>query len=386
MKYRLFLSISILLFSCALLSPSESDSRENKGTDTPKDHPNTTFSSITKTPSTVETEQINTTARPTTKTKTEIPRNPITVSNIFDSLDAGMYIAYQLGQSVYLMDTEGEEMGLWMEIQDGEAHSLSPNGEMMVVFRYGMGLESELDVYNFVTEEYYTLEIPECSIGILSDSIWSSDGRNIAISGCYGGIGIIDIRTGEKITTIESPVVFSEDRGDHTYDPNYPGLPFWSPNGLWIVYFVYYVDSWDGPGGAIMEYPHGPFITNTACFSEGLSCKEMTVNLNIKEKQNLLSIHDSVLAWTPESRLAVLPVSDGPVIYMYDVVTQRIVESIVLPYEMGMSVQSMKYSPDGKWIFLATSPMAEFLYSMETKETKLIGYMEIRSYFWVEKK
>jgi Tol biopolymer transport system component len=356
----------------------------------------------------IENEQItesiissNVILLPTTNTKTILQKSTtptatlkiaksselITFSEprIYPKLDSGIYIAYQNSQAVYLLDANGEKIGKWFELSNGIVNSISPNGELLEIIIYSGG-GYNIVIYNMSINEFITIVVSGDQRWGYSNSVWSPDSQMMAITGCDEGIIIVDINKNEVINRITSPVKeIPYYRGEDRYNPNYPGVPFWSPNGNWIAYFVYYYDEPVEYQGGIVETPHGPYVTETNCLLDNSSCDEYSYNLNEMVSNEIDTLSDGILAWTPENYLALFAIRNGPNIYLLDVMMKKQNDYIELPFPIGSYSANMRWSPDGEKILFSTPPIG-FIYSIKNKLATEIDIKNISTMFWINKR
>lgn len=337
----------------------------------------------------IETNTISPKAIPSltaTKNKTNnvLPYS-ITVTDLYNKLDSGLYIGYEIGDEVHIKDIYGNELGLWMTINGGLVNSISPDGKLLEIYINTHIPLFQIGIYNLFSQNRMNI-FDYCPIDTGYGLGWSSDSQRIAMSECnFPGISILDIYSGELIASINSPVVLQNNSKHPDLVNPYPGNPFWSQNGKWIAYFVYYIDEWEWQQGtgALLEYPHGPYITDATCITNDTTCSNkshMLIN-----SIHYYSGHESLLTWISDNELAILPTHMEPIIYIYNVLSSQLEKRIVLPYDLGLLENLMIGSPDGKFILFEVDPNIPFLLSIQTQKVIQISDEKVDSFFWIYK-
>jgi Tol biopolymer transport system component len=248
----------------------------------------------------------------------------------------GEYVVFLSGSGFQVVSADGTVRGKLGESFNDEDVALSPDAKFYAV---GMGNKLVvLDLEQNTVKETSDKDI--CSYRIASPS-WSPDSKLIAFV-CDQSIGIASLQNETIIELVPRSPVFPAASWT---------MPLWSPDGHWIVYSQIV-----GQAGA--DNFNGPYVVDISCLSAPSTCESKTKQLSEEI--------EGVMAWTPDSRLAIAPshkeIGSSSAIRVYDVETGQLLETIdVLE---GSRVESMAWSPDGKWIAVSQFDPADYNFAI----------------------
>jgi WD40 repeat protein len=291
-------------------------------------------------------------------TQTAIPSITPTPSFLPPS---GEYIAYSNGKTIKLVSILGRESGKLMDGANEGRNWLSPNQEIVAYSDLGHIIQFR-NIYTgeitFVKDQY------SCGFGV-TYLAWNPKGDEIAVSCGYGptqdDIKIMTIPEGKIVGKIDK-IIDTKQGG-----LNSPFLQTWSPDGKWIAYFI-------GTGDMNIG-TKGPFLTDTSCLSNDLTCGGKTI-LGFD-----YAFAPTPISWTPDSNLALWDPSDYSV-KIFKMPSFTLLQKINIPKNYG-GIHSFIWSRNND-LFAFASMDGIYIMSSKTGNITKISQQLADLLFWIE--
>jgi WD40 repeat protein len=290
-----------------------------------------------------------------------IPTDTASPSKIFtpsEILHPGEYIAVSEGNTIILIAITGDEEEVLFEGAYEGRNWISPNQNIVA---YSENPHIITFRYIYSGREMTISEQESCQFTVTSLS-WGPNSDRIVVACNYennkNDLKILSFPEGEIIGKIEI-IVDKNINAD-----NYHHHPLWSPDGRWITFFI-------STGNPIGGY-FGPLITDTNCLADENTCPSKTFTI--------VENYDALLAWTPDSDLAILNGYDSS-IKIYNVSSRTLLNEINIPKVFGGPHSFAWSQKDDRFAFGTLNGI--FIMSSETGKIKKISQKLAQVLFWV---